>query len=159
MNRVESELLSGRKRPYIGQDHCVNGERGKQVVRGLTIRDVCDCMSIINENVYDKRASMLCNLEMMMGRFPNLPKYKFEKVVKKMYGTPFNVIDDDVYTTISGKKETKNIVFFKNMHPYVKEAVMDFYNVLDETVIDDNTFISLERYQEFIQYVESKVAV
>lgn len=32
-----------RNRPYNGQPHTVYGERGKQLVEGLNMRDICDC--------------------------------------------------------------------------------------------------------------------
>lgn len=34
------------KRPYDGQPHTDAGERGKTLVAGLTMRDVCDCFVI-----------------------------------------------------------------------------------------------------------------
>lgn len=33
-----------RNRPYLGQNHTTNGLRGSQVVEGLTMRDLQDCM-------------------------------------------------------------------------------------------------------------------
>src|SRR5574343_1404716 len=32
-----------RERPYTGQPHTCTGERGKQLVEGLTMRDIRDC--------------------------------------------------------------------------------------------------------------------
>lgn len=35
--------MSERDRPYSGQMQTVGGERGKQLVSGLTMRDIADC--------------------------------------------------------------------------------------------------------------------
>ena len=32
-----------RNRPYSGQEHTDQGKRGKTLVEGLTMRDICDC--------------------------------------------------------------------------------------------------------------------
>lgn len=90
-----------RDRPYDGQPHTDQGERGKTPVSGLTIRDVCDCIvmgmlesspneavrdTVLNgtwmyKDVYaigdiDPIAAVqnaACNIEKMMGIFPNVP--------------------------------------------------------------------------------------
>lgn len=95
-----------RDRPYNGQPHTYEGERGKTLVEGLTMRDVCDCMAIglldasgipelqdaADRGVwtyndlykledFDPVAAiqnMACRIEMMMGIFPNVPKLVFE---------------------------------------------------------------------------------
>ena len=95
-----------RDRPYNGQPHTDEGERGKTLVEGLTMRDVCDCMAIglldasgipelqdaADRGVwtyndlykledFDPVAAiqnMACRIEMMMGIFPNVPKLVFE---------------------------------------------------------------------------------
>lgn len=96
-----------RDRPYDGQDHTDEGARGKTLVEGLTMRDVCDCMAMglldasgieplqdaVDEGVwtyndlyqledFDPVAAiqcMACRIEMMMGIFPNVPKLEFEE--------------------------------------------------------------------------------
>ena len=35
--------IMDRNRKYRGQDHTDFGERGKTLVKGLTMRDICDC--------------------------------------------------------------------------------------------------------------------
>lgn len=35
-----------RNRPYDGYAHTYEGERGKTLVEGLTVRDICDCMAM-----------------------------------------------------------------------------------------------------------------
>ncbi|MFA5396271.1 MAG: hypothetical protein WC346_09720 [Methanogenium sp.] len=37
--------IATRDRPYHGQPHTFQGEYGKTVVSGLTIRDICDCFA------------------------------------------------------------------------------------------------------------------
>ena len=84
-----------RDRPYNGQPHTDEGERGSTMVEGLTFRDVKDCFVIgafratgkspdeYPANVYgldwddlDPMAvcqNMLVAMEERMGIFPNLP--------------------------------------------------------------------------------------
>lgn len=38
-----SDYRNDRERPYNGQPHTDEGERGKQLVAGLTMRDIRDC--------------------------------------------------------------------------------------------------------------------
>jgi len=88
-----------RGRSYDGQSHTDQGERGKQQVIGLTMRDVADCMvlgfldcaginrkcpicddiySIDLENI-DPGAVIqctMCHVEKMMGIYPNVPGLK-----------------------------------------------------------------------------------
>ena len=85
-----------RNRPYDGQSHTDEGERGKTFVEGLTMRDVADCMVIgfleasgsypENPTKNDMYAvselpspgaaiqCAMCNVEKMMGIFPNIPE-------------------------------------------------------------------------------------
>ena len=95
-----------RDRPYDGQPHIDSGLRGKEEVKGLTIRDIVDCYvkgvllsngvdqpelyervqngSWLQSDVYkmdfnelDPMAiagNMSCEIEKMMGIFPNLPE-------------------------------------------------------------------------------------
>jgi hypothetical protein len=88
-----------RDRPYDGQPHTDQGERGKQLVAGLTMRDVADCMVLgfldaagiererpIRDDIYtidlpdiDPGAviqNALCHIEKMMGIYPNVPGLK-----------------------------------------------------------------------------------
>ena len=39
-----SDYRNDRERPYNGQPHTDQGERGKTEVKGLTMRDIVDCM-------------------------------------------------------------------------------------------------------------------
>ena len=84
-------------RPYDGQSHTDQGERGKTVVSGLTMRDVCDCFvlgwldasgrgNLIQANACDYRdvhtgdnptplavmQNMVCWIEKKMGIWPNI---------------------------------------------------------------------------------------
>lgn len=89
-----------RDRPYDGQPQTDCGERGKQPVEGLTMRDVADCVVMgflracsdqqpVPENpVYDDVYKLdlpnldpiavvqcaMCNIEKMMGIYPNVPR-------------------------------------------------------------------------------------
>lgn len=97
---------TSRDRPYTGQPHTSEGVRGKTLVKGLTMRDVDDCMAMglleasgiheLYEAVqngtwtyrdlykledFDPVAAiqcMGCRLEKMMGIFPNVPNLLFE---------------------------------------------------------------------------------
>lgn len=84
-----------RDRPYEGQPHTVHGERGKQLVEGLTMRDIADCFTRAcfdssglppeqwPGSIYDLpwddmdiiavRIQLTCWIERYMGIFPNLP--------------------------------------------------------------------------------------
>jgi hypothetical protein len=92
-----------RDRPYTGQPHTDFGERGKTLVTGLTMRDISDCIAMgllesssnpaLHDTVHhgtweyndiyaidladiDPGAAIqnaLCNVEKMMGIYPNLP--------------------------------------------------------------------------------------
>lgn len=89
-----------RDRAYDGQEHTDSGKRGKTKVEGLTMRDVADCIvksflacgniererpiyddvySIEDLNEIDPIAvvqNTMCNIEKMMGIFPNVPELK-----------------------------------------------------------------------------------
>ena len=90
-----------RNRPYDGQEHTDSGERGKEEVKGLTMRDIADCIVMgllavggvkrecpIWDDVYGLELddidpiavvqNAMCNVEKMMGIFPNIPKLKGE---------------------------------------------------------------------------------
>ncbi len=87
-----------RNRPYSGQPHTDEGERGKTLIEGLTMRDVADCIvigfleasgsypedptygdmyKIEDKDTPSPRAiiqNTVCNIEKMMGIFPNIPE-------------------------------------------------------------------------------------
>jgi hypothetical protein len=103
---TKSNRYAKRVRPYDGQSHTDEGERGKTLVEGLTLRDVCDCMAMgmldasgirelqdaaekggwMYDDLYKLEdfdpvaaiQNMACRIEMMMGIFPNVPKFEFE---------------------------------------------------------------------------------
>lgn len=95
-----SGLSLDRKRPYDGQPHTSQGERGKKSVEGLTMRDIADCIVRgfltcggierklpIHDDIYSIDLSnidpgaviqnAMCNVEKMMGIYPNIKKLKF----------------------------------------------------------------------------------
>lgn len=86
------------KRPYDSQPHTDQGERGKTLVAGLTMRDICDCFvtgwlyasgrssladsgTASYNDVYEGEdvdplavmQNMTCEIEKRMGIFPNVP--------------------------------------------------------------------------------------
>ncbi len=85
-----------RNRSYDGQAHTDEGERGKTLVKGLTMRDVADCMVVgfleasglyldnpTRNDMYNVSElpspgaaiqCAMCNVEKMMGIFPNIPE-------------------------------------------------------------------------------------
>jgi hypothetical protein len=93
-----------RNRPYDGQPHTDCGVRGKTLVAGLTMRDIADCIvrgfwnassdqrpldepereNLIHDDIYQIDLSKidpgaviqctLCEVEKMMGIYPNVPK-------------------------------------------------------------------------------------
>lgn len=85
-----------RERPYNGQPHTDHGERGKQLVEGLTMRDIVDCFTracflssglepkdwpgSIHDLPWDDmdivavRQNLTCEIERYMGIFPNVPR-------------------------------------------------------------------------------------
>ena len=93
-----SALSLERDRPYDGQPHTDQGERGKQEVKGLTLRDIADCIVLgfldaggierecpIRDDVYTIERDLdyvaviqnaICHVEKMMGIYPNVPKLK-----------------------------------------------------------------------------------
>lgn len=84
-----------RDRPYDGQPHTDQGERGRRLVEGLTMRDIADCFIRacyessglpIEEwpgSAYDLpwdgmdiiavSQNLTCNIEKYMGIYPNVP--------------------------------------------------------------------------------------
>ena len=99
-----SALSLERTRPYDGQPHTDKGERGKQLVEGLTIRDIADCIVRgfldcggidrevpVHDDIYsidlediDPGAviqNACCHIERYMGIFPNI-KGQEKSVVK-----------------------------------------------------------------------------
>lgn len=95
-----------RNRPYSGQSHTDEGERGKTLVEGLTMRDVADCMVVgfleasgsypENPTRNDMYAvsqlpspgaaitCAMCNIEKMMGIFPNIEEQGRTKAVAEV---------------------------------------------------------------------------
>ena len=95
-----------RDRPYDGQPQTSFGERGKTIVEGLTFRDLMDCFisgvlrscdqpelqkiadCAIYEKMYETNIenvdpgaiwqNMACQIEKMMGIYPNVPKLTSE---------------------------------------------------------------------------------
>lgn len=89
-----------RTRPYTGQPHTDHGERGKQLVTGLTMRDIYDCFIIgcfhasgLPPSEYPAEAwdlpwgemdiaavgqSMGCEIEKRMRVYPNIPPLEEE---------------------------------------------------------------------------------
>ncbi len=90
-----------RTRPYDGQPHTDLGERGKQEVHGVTMRDLRDCFirgcydaSGLSPENYPRDIyglpweemdpiavfqSMACWIEKYMGIFPNVPELREEE--------------------------------------------------------------------------------
>lgn len=90
------EAYADHDRPYDGQSHTDLGERGKEKVQGLTMRDIRDCYVVgcyrasglseenYPESIYDlpwnsmsPRAisnNMTCEIERRMGIFPNIDR-------------------------------------------------------------------------------------
>ncbi len=100
-----SDFTTDPSRPYDGQPHTEQGERGKTLVQGLTFRDVCDCFvfgflqatgrgslaesgTATYNDVYEAAQSdpdfdplavmqnMSCEMEKRMGIYPNVPELK-----------------------------------------------------------------------------------
>ncbi len=93
-----SDYRNDRERPYTGQSWTVEGKRGQQEVKGVTMRDIGDCFirAILGFDENDKtwreqdvykmdlnkidpialKQTMLTNIEKMMGIFPNIGKEK-----------------------------------------------------------------------------------
>jgi len=85
-----ARLLAGpgfggaRDRPYDGQPWTAHGERGRQIVAGLTMRDIGDCIArgavlsgLDDETPNIDRTAViqaaLVEIEKMMGIYPNVP--------------------------------------------------------------------------------------
>lgn len=103
-----------RDRPYDGQPHTDFGERGETEVTGLTMRDISDCIAMgmlessLSSALYDTVLhgtwvyndlyaidlaridpvaviqNAMCNVEKMMGIFPNIPAIAREIPVVKV---------------------------------------------------------------------------
>jgi hypothetical protein len=87
-----SQIFKDRHRPYNGQPWTDDGERGATEVKGVTMRDIVDCLHIALyescgspenvKSVYDLDLSncdpiaigqnLTCNIEKMMRIFPNM---------------------------------------------------------------------------------------
>lgn len=96
LNPSESAHTLLRDRPYNGQPHTDTGERGRQEVHGVTMRDLRDCYiracyhaSGLSPSQYPKSPydlpwnemdqlavfqNMMCEVEKLMGIYPNVPK-------------------------------------------------------------------------------------
>ena len=90
-----------RDRPYDGQPHTDRGKRGQEIVKGLTMRDVSDCIVRgfldaaghqsdfpIHDDMYKLDLNevdpgtviqnAMCHVERMMGIYPNVPPLTYE---------------------------------------------------------------------------------
>lgn len=95
--RLSPSSLAARldpTRPYDGQPHTDEGERGRQEIHGITMRDLVDCfvracfessglaMKDWPGTVYDLpdldlmavSQNLTCNVEKAMGIYPNVPR-------------------------------------------------------------------------------------
>jgi|ERR1035437_2890080 hypothetical protein len=94
-----------RDRPYNGQSHTDLGTRGRTEIRGITFRDLRDCFvracfqaSGLSKNEWPKslydlpwnhmdaiavQQNLSCEVEKLMGIFPNVPGPEFDGVVCK----------------------------------------------------------------------------
>lgn len=88
-DRGDTAMMAHRERPYLGQPQTDHGERGKTEVKGLTMRDVGDCiargfaesLTEGDEWDFDEHAMIqnaTCNVEKMMGIYPNIPPLIFD---------------------------------------------------------------------------------
>jgi len=113
-----SDISNKRDRAYDGQEWTVHGERGKQLISGLTMRDVQDCFlracllccAGIQDELYDRvkketwreqdvykidfaqidpivvAQTMGCEIEKMMGIFPNVSELSCEQIRNELFG-------------------------------------------------------------------------
>lgn len=84
--RTDAAMMAHRERPYLGQPQTVHGKRGKRKVKGLSMRDVGDAIARAWAQSAAPNAAgfqvdlealvqnTVCNLEKMMGIFPNVDK-------------------------------------------------------------------------------------
>lgn len=110
-NKLSPENANNRDREFKGQPHTSYGKRGETEIKGITFRDLADAyikgvlLSTSNSKLYESvekgtwkrndiykidwddidpgaiQQNMHCEVEKMMGIFPNLPKSK-RKVTK-----------------------------------------------------------------------------
>ena len=117
VSQATDDFRNDRERPYNGQPHTDKGVRGKQEVKGLTMRDIHDCfvmglLESVPEELTDGRwlgdkvenitwcdndmygfdldkvspgaicQNMLCNVEKMMGIYPNVDSLEGKKFME-----------------------------------------------------------------------------
>jgi len=96
---IEDARSFNPDRPYNGQSHTNQGDRGKQLVIGVTMRDIADCMALgillasdgqekayrgvacigdlYETGDFDPMAAIqnaTCQIEKRMGIYPNVPE-------------------------------------------------------------------------------------
>jgi len=111
-----SDTCNGRNRPYNGQEWTTHGKRGEQVVSGLTMRDVYDCLvkafllcsdqpelsdkvgngTWREQDVFKIDLSQIgpiavaqtmgCEIEKMMDIYPNAPELSCEEIREELFG-------------------------------------------------------------------------
>ncbi len=83
-DRGDVAFQAHRERPYLGQAQTVHGERGKCLVKGVSMRDVADCIARGFAEAlapgdgwdFDQHAMVqnaMANVEKAMGIYPNVP--------------------------------------------------------------------------------------
>ena len=122
LTQGSSSFRNDRDRPYDGQPWTTNGTRGKTQVEGLTIRDIRDCYiralltcspdEVINQKVKDETwtpndcygwdlnkvdpiavaQNLTCNIERMMGIYPNTKESPTAEELVKELINPENLI-------------------------------------------------------------------
>ena len=97
----DSAFRMDRERPYNGQIHTDNGDRGKTIIEGLTMRDMTDCIvrgfldagglqseNPLHDDIYKIEEDLdygaviqntMCWVEKYMSIFPNIPKLREQK--------------------------------------------------------------------------------
>lgn len=94
-----SAISLAKERPYDAQPHTHNGKRGEQLVSGITVRDIADCMVLgflaaagierevpIPDDIYNINLdnidpgaviqNTVCWIEKYMGIYPNVPELR-----------------------------------------------------------------------------------
>tara|TARA_B100000700_G_scaffold88627_1_gene99916 strand:- start:28107 stop:28595 length:489 start_codon:yes stop_codon:yes gene_type:complete len=106
-------------RPYDGQVHTGQGERGKQVVDGLTMRDLADCMV--------KGIGHAANDQLTEEAYDRLQKDQYE--YGELYDLDLNKVDIIAAVQNFGVEVEKRMGIYPNLPKAMLEAIQERGNV------------------------------
>ncbi len=127
-----SDYNNDRNRPYNGQAHTSHGERGEQIVTGLTMRDISDCIvqgflsSSCNPMLSEKVKEI--NKDFIGTEYANKNNWRYRDVYK------INIDIDPIAVIQNTMCHVESMMdIFPNLSEKTKKESDDLMTLIEET--------------------------